>query len=540
MCVCVQSKTLFGKSAGLHMSLTLNSYTRRLNVFALCSTHTEKLNFSLSLPFRRGRRNKTKFAEAKLGEKAAANDSAHTETADLTRGELGARDVKAEQATHADIHSVADDTSPRAESESSDTEDMSEGGNGAKKKRGRRGKKNKNKHLASSKDAGETKQPPPTQTTGGEAILTNGIADVEKVLQEVVESDIVPVSASAAALSSAAPATPNSGNQNGKLPENEMGLSLEFIDAVIDCASNQEQKEKDSRRDAENSASGDKGGGGSGDGSVFVTDGDSSASVLVRDVAALKSAADPGETESTQSRDSVAEIEAEAEAMALALADVSVSTVSSDSIDSSASTGGGGGAGEGGGGGEGKTTGEEEKPKSTGSQLKKILRRKISHTLFHVDLEQCDPEIAVTLLKIPSMQTFGALKKKLKGSGKDWMQGFLDHEGLEALLDCIDSLGGRRVTQLSDALLLLECVACVKCVMNSKMGLELLVQRPDYVCRLVKGEQISVSFFFSSCCCRCFVWVAVFFCLFIDCCCCYCCCYLGVSMTCLLLWWWWR
>ena len=95
----------------------------------------------------------------------------------------------------------------------------------------------------------------------------------------------------------------------------------------------------------------------------------------------------------------------------------------------------------------------------------------------------------MTLLKIPSVQTFGALKKKLKTSGKDWMQGFLDHEGLEALLDCIDSLGGRRVTQLSDALLLLECVACVKCVMNSKMGLELLVQRPDYVCRLVKGEQ---------------------------------------------------
>ena len=495
--MCVQSKTLFGKSAGLHMSVTLNSYTRRLNVFALCSTHTEKLNFSLSLPFRRGRRNKTKFAEAKLGEKEAANDSAHTETAELTRGELGARDVNAEQATHADIHSVADDTSPRAESESSDTEDMSEGGNGAKKKRGRRGKKNKNKNLTSSKDAGESKQPPPTQTTGGEAILTNGIADDEKVLQEVVESDIVPVSASAAALTSAAPATQNSGNQNGKLPENEMGLSLEFIDSVIDSASNQEPKEADSRRDAENSASGDKGGGGSGDGSVFVTDGDSSASVLVRDVAALKSAADPEETESSQSRDSVAEIEAEAEAMALALADVSVSTVSSDSIDSSASTGGGGGGGEG--GGEGKATGEEEKPKSSGSQLKKILRRKISHTLFHVDLEQCDPEIAVTLLKIPSVQTFGALKKKLKSSGKDWMQGFLDHEGLEALLDCIDSLGGRRVTQLSDALLLLECVACVKCVMNSKMGLELLVQRPDYVCRLVKGEQISVSFFF--CCC---------------------------------------
>ncbi|PVD34474.1 hypothetical protein C0Q70_05749 [Pomacea canaliculata] len=122
--------------------------------------------------------------------------------------------------------------------------------------------------------------------------------------------------------------------------------------------------------------------------------------------------------------------------------------------------------------------------------LKRILRRKISKTLLKVDLEQCEPEICVALLKFPSVQTFSALKKKLKSSGMEWMQGFLDNEGLEALLDCIDSLGSRRVTQLSEALLLLECMSCVKCVMNSKLGLESLVQRPDYICRLVKGKTL--------------------------------------------------
>ena len=108
-----------------------------------------------------------------------------------------------------------------------------------------------------------------------------------------MESDIVPVSASACGTVERRARHPEFWKPKWKLPENEMGLSLEFIDSVIDSASNQEPKEADSRRDAENSASGDKGGGGSGDGSVFVTDGDSSASVLVRDVAALEVSSGP-------------------------------------------------------------------------------------------------------------------------------------------------------------------------------------------------------------------------------------------------------
>ena len=431
------------------------------------------------LPFRRGRRNKTKFADAKLNDKDAANDSARTETTDLTRSELGACDVSAERATRADIHNAADDTPTQADSDSSETtEDMSEGGGGGKQKRGRKGRKNKNKNLNSSTDADETKQLP-KNSTGGTISLTNGIADDEKVLQEVVEADLVPASATVAQLSSV-PLAGKAGIQHGPTrTEDEMGLSLEFIDVVIDSSKQAPKETTDSK--ARDTVSGR--GEGAGDGSLpSVADGESASPPPVSgDVAAVKSQADKEETDSSYSRDSMAEIEAEAEAM-LALADVSMSTVSSESIDSST----------GGGPGEGKPT-DEEKPRSSGG-LKKILRRKISKTLFNVDLEQCDPEIVVSLLKIPSVQTFGALKRKLKSSGKDWIQGFLDHDGLEALLDCVDSLGSRRVTQLSSALLLLECVACVKCVMNSKMGLELLVQRPDYVCRLVKGQQIFFSF----------------------------------------------
>lgn len=114
--------------------------------------------------------------------------------------------------------------------------------------------------------------------------------------------------------------------------------------------------------------------------------------------------------------------------------------------------------------------------------------RRISATLSNVDFAHCEPEICVSLLRIPSMHTFSALKKKLKNVDPDWIQGFLEADGLEVLLDCVDNIGSRRVTQLSDAMLLLECVACIKAVMNSKLGLEYIVGHKEHTRKLVKGR----------------------------------------------------
>ncbi|XP_046580343.1 uncharacterized protein LOC124287871 [Haliotis rubra] len=76
-------------------------------------------------------------------------------------------------------------------------------------------------------------------------------------------------------------------------------------------------------------------------------------------------------------------------------------------------------------------TGSEKENQKPKKGIKHILRRKISATLMNIDLEQCDPEICVwSVLKLPSVNTFGALKKKVKSSGKEWMQGFLDAKGL--------------------------------------------------------------------------------------------------------------
>jgi Diaphanous GTPase-binding Domain len=74
------------------------------------------------------------------------------------------------------------------------------------------------------------------------------------------------------------------------------------------------------------------------------------------------------------------------------------------------------------------------------------------------------------------------------------MEGFLEEGGLEILLKGVESVSKKRSLQLADAMILLECVSCVKCVMNSKTGLNVITQHKDYVQILVKGKSFGRFF----------------------------------------------
>lgn len=118
-----------------------------------------------------------------------------------------------------------------------------------------------------------------------------------------------------------------------------------------------------------------------------------------------------------------------------------------------------------------------------------VLARRISSAIKCMDLTECDPEMCVGLLKLPSIRTYAALSKKLRTCNKQWMSGFLEAYGLKVLLESVDTLSSRKVSQLTDAMMLLECVNCVKEVMNSKIGLEFIIDgKNEFIPRLVKGK----------------------------------------------------
>ena len=59
-----------------------------------------------------------------------------------------------------------------------------------------------------------------------------------------------------------------------------------------------------------------------------------------------------------------------------------------------------------------------------------LFVEKITSALGHFDLDRCDPDVCVSFLRNPSIKTYAALKRKLKKADKDWIQGFLDADGL--------------------------------------------------------------------------------------------------------------
>ena len=73
------------------------------------------------------------------------------------------------------------------------------------------------------------------------------------------------------------------------------------------------------------------------------------------------------------------------------------------------------------------------------------------------------------------------------------MEGFLEEGGLEVLLKSVEIISMKRVSQVADAMVLLECVNCVKCVMNSTIGLNIITQQTQYVHILVKGIVLTWS-----------------------------------------------
>ncbi|XP_060118198.1 inverted formin-2 [Heteronotia binoei] len=107
------------------------------------------------------------------------------------------------------------------------------------------------------------------------------------------------------------------------------------------------------------------------------------------------------------------------------------------------------------------------------------------------NLENAEPELCIRLLQIPSVVNYSGLKKRLESSNDNWMVQFLELCGLDLLLEALDRLSGRGVSKISDALLQLTCINCVRAVMNSQQGIEYIVSNEGYVRKLSRALDTS-------------------------------------------------
>ncbi|XP_059540886.1 inverted formin-2 isoform X2 [Myotis daubentonii] len=107
------------------------------------------------------------------------------------------------------------------------------------------------------------------------------------------------------------------------------------------------------------------------------------------------------------------------------------------------------------------------------------------------NLENADPELCIRLLQMPSVVNYSGLRKRLEGSDGGWMVQFLEQSGLDLLLEALARLSGRGVARISDALLQLTCISCVRAVMNSQQGMEYILSNQAYVRQLSQALDTS-------------------------------------------------
>ena len=105
-----------------------------------------------------------------------------------------------------------------------------------------------------------------------------------------------------------------------------------------------------------------------------------------------------------------------------------------------------------------------------------------------ISLAGAEPELCITLLS--RGLNFRGLMERLRSANQDWIEEFLTLGGLAAIFDALESLCAKGFSSIAGALKQLDCVNCVKAVMNNKFGLEFIIALPGggFVKKLAQGE----------------------------------------------------
>lgn len=103
----------------------------------------------------------------------------------------------------------------------------------------------------------------------------------------------------------------------------------------------------------------------------------------------------------------------------------------------------------------------------------------------NTDTASIHPKRLVELLRIPSVNTYSTLKRKLikSKSNPEWILEFLQQYGLEILFESLDQLANQKSSTFLDSVLLISCAECIKTVMDSSLGLDYIVENKEQLIR---------------------------------------------------------
>lgn len=88
-----------------------------------------------------------------------------------------------------------------------------------------------------------------------------------------------------------------------------------------------------------------------------------------------------------------------------------------------------------------------------------------------------DPELCLSLFN--NTLNFVGLKNRLKSADGKWIEEFLERGGLKIILNSLSQLSNKMVYTFIDAVKQLECIACVKSIMNHPFGMEYVIMTAE-------------------------------------------------------------
>lgn len=78
-------------------------------------------------------------------------------------------------------------------------------------------------------------------------------------------------------------------------------------------------------------------------------------------------------------------------------------------------------------------------------------------------------------MRNPTLQNLAQLRRCIRCNDRDWMVEFLDFDGLGMLFQCLRKLSEFGGSHLSDMVIRMECVMCIREVVNSQTGIDCLL-----------------------------------------------------------------
>lgn len=124
------------------------------------------------------------------------------------------------------------------------------------------------------------------------------------------------------------------------------------------------------------------------------------------------------------------------------------------------------------------------------------LREKISQDLGSPSLSKdIDPELCAKLIQKPSTHNYSSLKTILQQASEGWMKDFLEFGGMEVLLQSLERLESLNTNGFLRAVMQLECVYCIKSILNSTAGLSFLSENIKFTRQLGRGLELFTFLF---------------------------------------------